>query len=274
MRLRVCAGCCLLLALQQSCQCRESTRPAVEAVAPASPRVAGAALAQRVCSVLQREPAQRRQQCCGGDPERHLASECQSALAPALERGSLSIDAAALEACARASAEQQQGCSWVTPGQPLPPAACQGLTRGRLSAGATCRSALECQSPLHCAGSTPSEPGRCALPGEEGSACATQSDPLAALLFSGDLERAHPSCSGSCSLLTRRCEAASAAAAQRSSGKAASRQTAGSGEACQSDFDCASGGCSAGRCGMKCSVTLAPPSAQGRALAFRRRAAQ
>jgi hypothetical protein len=47
-----------------------------------------------------------------------------------------------------------------------------------------------------------------------------------------------------------------------------------SGEACQSDFECASGGCSAGRCGMKCSVTLAAPGASGPALVFQRRAAR
>lgn len=280
MRLRHRGGAAGLLALLlPSCQCQEAaspdaaTAPAAQ-LAKAAPAAAETALARQVCTLLQREPAQRRAACCGSGAERHLAAECEQVLTAALASGSVSIEASALQACAQASAEEERGCDWVTSSQPLPPAACHGLTRGRRRAGQPCGSSLECESPLHCAGATPSEPGQCAAPAEVGSPCAASSDALATYLFATDRERTHPSCAGHCSLLTRRCEPHAASSAFS---REAPYEKALSGEVCQSDFDCARGGCNAGLCGMKCSVSVAavptaPPAASARLLAFRRRA--
>src|SRR5262245_61351450 len=101
----------LWAALLHGCQCAEAT-PVKSRTEPAPELSSGVTLAQRVCAVLQTEPAQRRAACCGGGADRHLADECALALGGALQRQSLSIDVEALEECARASAEQQRGCDW------------------------------------------------------------------------------------------------------------------------------------------------------------------
>lgn len=241
------------------CQCAEAPRAAPPVRAEAT---TAASLAQTVCDVLQREPAQRRAQCCGAEP-RHFSLECEQALSGALARHALAIDGAALEACAAASAREQAGCDWVTPGQPLPPAVCRVLSRGRVNEGGSCRSTLECAAPLHCAGSTPSEAGHCVAPEPAGSACDATADALATYLFA-ETERQHPVCAGGCSLLTHRCEDEPPATSH-----GGGLRRAQPGEACRSDLECESGGCDAGRCGMKCALALRPSSAQP--LAFQRR---
>jgi len=259
------------------CLCNDAPRP-TPALAPLpsvaqTPAKAAAALASRVCGLLQREPARRRAQCCGSGEARHLGVECEQALAGALERGALAIAGAAVEACAAASVREVVGCDWVTPSQPLPPLACRSLSEGRVAEGGSCRSSLECVAPLHCSGSTPSQVGQCAAPQPDGSACGSTPDALATYLFAGDPERTHPSCAGTCSLLSRRCQAQSSAAESSAVGESPRVDgQALAGQACRSDFDCRVGGCSAGQCGMKCSVALAANRAQGGvpALAFRR----
>ena len=252
---RTCCMRCWLRAmfavLLVGCRCGEAPRsaPPVPAKFPAS----AATLARRVCDVLQRQPAQRRAQCCGAEP-RHFALECEQALGGALARQALEIDEAALEECAAASAREQSGCDWVTPGQPLPPAQCRALARGRVQAGDSCRSALECAASLHCAGSTPSEAGHCAAPEPAGSACEASADALATWLFAAT-ERQHPACAGGCSLLTHQCQD-EPRAAPHATGLARAQP----GEACRSDLECESGGCEAGRCGRKCALTLQPAS--------------
>jgi hypothetical protein len=260
-----------------SCRCNDAPRPA-PALAPLLPSVAQApakpasvALANRVCGLLQREPARRRAQCCSGGEARHLGVECEQALGAALERGALVIDDAAVEACAAASAREVLGCDWVTPSQPLPPPACRSLSEGRVAEGGSCRSSLECVAPLHCGGSTPSQAGHCAVPQPNGSACGSTPDALATYLLAGDAERSHPSCAGRCSLVSRRCEEATPAGDRPAAGESGQ---ALAGAACQSDFDCRAGGCSGGHCGMKCAVAFGASRGQASSspLAFRRRA--
>ena len=173
-------------------------------------------------------------------------------LGAAIAAGRVAVDDAAVERCGAALPAALEGCDWVTPGQPLPPAECRGLTRGRVAAGGVCRSSLECSEALHCEGGTPSEPGRCVAPLAEGMPCRAPSDNLASLLFARDLEQAHPSCVGSCSLVSHRCEKA-----VTSSLALAPTRAALPGESCRTDFDCERGGCtSAGVCGAKCAVTM------------------
>jgi hypothetical protein len=227
------------------------------------PNVAGDASAlepaRQLCHVLQGGPAERRAECCGGRPGGHVESSCIRDLSLALGAGRIEIDSAKVESCTLASARALEGCAWVTPGQPVPPAECQGLIVGRVALGGVCRSSLECQGQLHCEGSSPSQAGRCAAPKAPPAACAPAADGLATYLFVRDLEREHPTCAGTCSLLTHRCEAAppvtgasTAESAQR--GRGSKR----AGEACQTDFDCSQGGCNGnpGTCGMKCAISL------------------
>jgi hypothetical protein len=259
-----------LLAAVPGCLCNDGTPDAVTSVAAASPASEPApdqsALAARVCDLLQRAPAQRRAACCGSGSSRHFAVECEQALGAALSRGSVQLDLDALAQCAAAVAQERDGCDWVTPSQPLPPAACRSLTRGSVPEAGSCRSSLECAGALHCRGGTASEPGHCAAPEPDGSACHAPVDALATYLFAAELERSHPTCSGSCSLTTQRCDAATA-------GREAVAVTrrAQPGDACRSDFDCQLGGCVEGVCGMKCAISFARPSAEQPVLAFRRR---
>jgi hypothetical protein len=219
--------------------------------------------ARQLCHVLQGRPAERRAECCGGRPSGNVESSCVRDLGLALGAGRVELDMARVESCALASARALEGCSWVTPGQPVPPAECQGLVVGRVALGGVCLSSLECQGQLHCAGSSPTRPGRCAAPQAPPAACAPAADALATYLFTRDLEREHPPCAGTCSRITHRCEAAPAtSSAPASPTLAADQHGRGSkrpGEACQTDFDCSQGGCNGnpGTCGMKCAISLA-----------------
>lgn len=242
--------------------CRDEARlraGAVESAPAAPPKAAIAqpsmARAEQVCHLIQGGPAERRSACCGGSVAGHVEAECVRVLGAALAAGRLAIDDGALGHCSEALPSAFAGCEWVTPGQPIPPAECRELTRGLVSAGGACHSSLECATPLHCEGSTPTEAGRCSPALPAGAACRAPSDNLAALLFATDLERAHPVCSGACSLASHRCEAEATAHAEPAIG--ARLGTASPGAACRTDFDCERGGCSAGVCGAKCAVSMA-----------------
>jgi hypothetical protein len=251
---------CTLAVLAQGCRgaAREEAAPGVRLDAAAS----SLGRVTRACHVLQGGPAERRAECCGGRPSSHLESACVRELSLALSAGRIDLDDAKVQRCSEASAVALSGCDWVTPGQPLPPPACEGLTRGRVGLGGTCRSSLECESPLHCEGSTPSQGGRCTAPKAAGEPCGVPADALATYFFARDLDRTHPTCAGECSLVTHRCEAP-AAAPMATGGPPATASSAASGklpgEACLTDFDCRVGGCTGtpGTCGMKCSVSLA-----------------
>jgi hypothetical protein len=213
----------------------------------------GFARAAHVCHLLQGGPAERRAACCGGRPSGHVESECVRELESSLAAGRIELDQGKIQRCSEASARALEGCDWVTPGQPLPPAECEGLTRGRVALGSVCRSSLECESPLHCEGSTPSQSGRCEPPHAVGAPCGASADALATYLFARDVDRTHSSCAGDCSLVTHRCESARA---ERPTASAFGKRA---GEACSTDFDCRVGGCTGnpGTCGMKCAISFA-----------------
>ena len=227
--------------------------------APSAP-----ALGARVCDVLVRKPAQRRAACCQTAPAAPFDA-CVSALDRALSAGRLHVDEGALARCEDAVSRERDGCAWVTPSLPLPPAACDGLFVGALPRGGECRSSLECAAPLHCAGATPAQAGTCAEPLPAGAECARTSDALASYTLSADVEREHPLCDGTCSFGAGKCQALPASVASP-------RPRVAAGEACLSDFDCATGGCdTSGHCGMKCSVSFdAPIAAAAPALVMRR----
>jgi hypothetical protein len=251
---------CSLVVLAEGCRAaaREEAAPSVRLDAAAS----SLGRVTRACHLLQGGPAERRAECCGGGAGSHLESACVRELNLALTLGRIELDDAKVERCSEASAVALGGCDWVTPGQPVPPAECEGLTRGRVGLGGTCRSSLECELSFYCEGSTPSQGGRCTAPKAAGESCSVPTDALAGYLFARDLDRTHPTCAGECSLVSHRCEAPAAMpmpAGEPPPAKATSAVGKLSGEACLTDFDCRAGGCSGtpGTCGMKCSVSFA-----------------
>lgn len=264
-------ACCGLGFSLPSCE-RGPPSEGGKASGSAAPPAASSAAAETLCHVLQGRPAERRSACCSGGSSSYLEKECVRAVTDAERGGRLALDGARLAACSEATERALAGCDWVTPGQPLPPAECRELTRGLVAAGGVCRSSLECAAPLHCQGSTPTQAGHCAAALPVGAACRAPADGLGSYLFARDLERTHPVCAGACSFVTHRCENAEPSACLAGgdcpqglacrAGRCAAAATSGqkrAGEACQTDFDCAVGGCtgSPGTCGMKCAASLA-----------------
>jgi hypothetical protein len=245
--------------------CRESSIGGAPSLPATLSRPASAPpLGARVCDVLVRQPVQRRAACCQTAAAAPFDA-CVSALDRALVSGRLRVDEGALARCQEATMRERDGCAWVTPSSPLPPAACDGLFVGAVPSGGACHSSLECAAPLHCAGATPAQAGTCAEPLPVGAECARTSDALASYTLSVNVEREHPLCDGSCSFGAGKCQASRAASA------ASPKPRVAAGEACRSDFDCATGGCDAsGHCGMKCSVSFDPIAASTPALVMRR----
>lgn len=246
------------------------------------------ALARRTCEALHVLPGRRVGECCGRPAPHYLFDECVRVLGAALQKESVALDPRAVTRCRESVAQSFAGCDWVTPSQPLPPAACQGLVKGRVTEGGPCRSSLECVAPLHCSERAAGEPGRCRAPQAIGAPCASGADPLAAYLLERDVPRSHPLCADFCSALSQRCEALPAVASacvasihcvpgQRCvDGRCAiapKPARAQAGASCASDLDCDTGGCAREgdgqqSCGMKCSASVAGLDPKGQKLAL------
>jgi len=137
-------------------------------------------LAQRLCNLFNGLPAERQAACCkGGKLTVNFETECTRVVSLALSEKHLSLDAAKLAECEKAYKAQLDDCDRVMSLVSPPPDVCTDLFQGSLAAGAVCRSALECQKGLQCAGLGPTDPGHCALPAATGSPCHVIVDPLA-----------------------------------------------------------------------------------------------
>jgi hypothetical protein len=154
-------------------------------------------LATRLCEALHALPAKRKAACCGGAPGFHLAGECARTLSFALRSKAVTLGPEDVDRCVDAIERSLQGCDWVTPLSAPPPAACEGIVRGELAAGARCRSSLECRDGLRCMGAGPTDAGRCVPPPARG-ACGASVDALAASTRQTRSELAHPECAGHC----------------------------------------------------------------------------
>lgn len=181
-------------------------RPQELDVRPVYPALQGPPhpLASRLCGVLHDIPKQRRAACCSQPPEQGIEAECLRNLSGALSSAAVTVEEEAIARCELALKESLQGCDWVAPlpfSPPLP-GACQGLLKGTLKAGAVCRSSLECEGALSCAGVGPTATGRCVPPRESGP-CGPRVDPLGTYTLQSTFERAHPQCTGFCD--RRRC---------------------------------------------------------------------
>jgi hypothetical protein len=265
------------LVLWSGCKCGQeggapATKPAPQAeqreeddVRPVYPMQAGAPspLAQRLCEAIQEIPAKRRASCCESTPGLLLTGECVRMLSAALASGAVKLEAPAVDACVQAMEQAHQGCEWIGPETPPPPAACLGLVRGTLASGAKCRSSLECAEGLRCHGVGPTDPGVCGSPGGAGQLCAISVDALAAYLRQDTLDEAHPECQGHC--FKRQCtdpvalggecglEVQCGPGLHCSEGKCAQGELAGLGQ------PCANGGCQEGaRCVLGVCATPKP----------------
>src|SRR5581483_11578874 len=177
-----------------------ATIPVFLAVVPAAARPAETpeALSHRLCDAVQTLPETRKAQCCRTSASPALAAECARELGRALRDHAVALGAAEVDRCAADSRRQVTGCDWVTPYLPAIPASCRDVVRGRLDAGAHCRSSLECRDGLFCRGGGPSAAGVCASPGGPGAACGGALDTLATYTRQTDVDARHPECDGFC----------------------------------------------------------------------------
>lgn len=196
--------------------------------------------ARAVCDALYLAPERTAARCCGRAAAETnaqvLADRCARSLSAAVASGAAQLDETAATGCAEALAELHSQCDWVGLWQPDVPAACEGMVRGALAAGQSCRSSFECAQGLHCDGVGPTDRGTCAAAKPDGAPCAIAVDPLGSLLRVEADEVGHPECAGYCG--RHRCRAAVAV------GAACTRN-----EECGAGSHCAGDVCVAGRAG-------------------------
>ncbi|HYV45920.1 MAG TPA: hypothetical protein VFA20_13720 [Myxococcaceae bacterium] len=190
----VAPGCkCSRSGTQDAAEDRDRVRPNYDLTGPEDP------LAAKLCDALYKMPEARRAQCCPGGPTTaiNLATKCTPMLSAALRLGGVKLAPEAADKCIAALGAAYQGCAWVGP-NPVPlPAACLGVLTGTLAEGAQCRSSLECQGTLLCAGVGPTDLGKCTPARPPGGHCATAVDALASYTRQ-DAPALHPECDGFC----------------------------------------------------------------------------
>lgn len=262
-----------------------------ESVRPVYPPLAGvpSPLVVRACQALHDVPEKRRADCCKIEPTLVLTSECVRMLGVAVESGAIELAEDDVAACETAQAAQHSDCAHVGPWPLQAAGPCQRLLRGTLTAGARCRSSLECVDGLRCRGVGPTEAGTCATPGATGEPCGGRVDTLATMTRQLGVDAAHPECREACG--RRRCEpvrvlgatcelpsqCGRAARCERGRCVAGAAIPAGGacsgagcapgtrciagtcalpkplGADCATDMECAAG-CVAGRCGPRCDL--------------------
>lgn len=176
-----------------------------DGIEPVYPKIAGPPepLAEKLCAALHDVPAKRRADCCSTTPGFSSANECVRTLSHALRDKSVSLDAAAVDACVAAMNAAHEGCEWVGPTNVSLPSACEGIIRGNIEEKKSCRSSLECAGDLRCLGVGPTDTGVCRKAPPAGYPCALAVDTLAALTRQDALDLQHPECDGYCT--QRRC---------------------------------------------------------------------
>jgi hypothetical protein len=271
---------------------RTGAKPASSAKPSARAAKTPDASALALCTALHDLPAKRRATCCAETPIAVYVDECVRLLSSAVRAGKVRLDDAAVARCAARVEESTRGCDWIAPTLTAAPAECASALSGLVPEGGRCVSSLECSGALHCAGQGASTPGVCKPPQPLEAGCGTSVDSLATYLSLRDVERRKPACADFCALSSHRCEPKPAAGtACHASVNCASDQTctngrceprehpersalASSGGACQSDPDCASGGCvtapdGARTCAKKCSSDLAPLASKSQRTALK-----
>jgi hypothetical protein len=165
----------------------------VEANAPALP------LAEKLCNALTTLPEKKRAECCHAKPSVVITVECTRQLSAAIRHNAIALEEKDVDACIAAFDKTLEGCDWVGPFPPGPPAACQGIFKGKLAAGQRCRSSLECVGELRCKDLGPTAPGKCAPAGAgEETSCGGTVDSLATYARQNDVDKRHPECRDRC----------------------------------------------------------------------------
>jgi hypothetical protein len=195
----------------------------VRPVYPVDPNAPIDPAAQKLCAGLNEMPERKRAACCAATPGIVVTTECTRMLSAAIQTKAAVLDGAAVDACIAAFEKSLEGCDWVGPFPPGPPAVCQGLVKGNVGIGQKCRSTLECSGALRCKGVGPTTPGKCSTPNNSGDLCGGTVDALATYVRQTDFEKEHPECAaGRC--IKHRCAA-----------------PAPEGGACQVTLDCEDG---------------------------------
>jgi hypothetical protein len=164
-------------------------------------------LAEKLCSALTEMPEKKRAACCQTTPGIVVTSECTRTLSAALRDKSVILTETSVDACIAAFDKTLDGCDWVGPFAPGPPAECRGILNGTLADGQRCRSSLECGGSLRCKGVGPTTRGKCGPAKEVGELCGGTIDTLATFVRQNDLDTQHPECaSGHC--IKHRCAGA------------------------------------------------------------------
>lgn len=170
----------------------------VQPVYPVDPKAPPVPIAAKLCEALHAMPEKKRAACCASTPGVVMTTECTRTLSAAIRAKAVTVSEVDVEACAAAWDKALEGCDWVGPFAPAPPAACRGVVKGALAAGATCRSSLECQGSLRCLGAGPTTTGRCGSAKADGDVCGGTVDALATFTRDGDLDKQHPECAHTC----------------------------------------------------------------------------
>lgn len=178
----------------------------VEPVYPIEKDAPAVPVAQKLCEALTTLPEKKRAACCKASPGIVLATECTRQLSAALRHDALTVDDKDVDACIAAFEKTLDGCDWVGPFSPGPPAACQGIFKGKLRAGQKCRSSLECAGDLRCKDLGPTTAGKCGPAGAgEETSCGGTVDSLATYTRQNDVDTRHPECKERC--IKHKCQA-------------------------------------------------------------------
>jgi hypothetical protein len=170
----------------------------VEPVYPIEPNAPPVPLATKLCVGLTEMPEKKRSACCNIAPGIVVTTECVRTLSAALRYKAVEIAEPDVDKCLAAFGKTLEGCDWVGPFAPGPPPECMGILKGKLAAGAKCRSSLECSGDLRCLGVGPTTPGKCGPAKATGEVCGGTVDTLATYVRQNDLDKQHPECKEKC----------------------------------------------------------------------------
>ena len=170
----------------------------VEPVYPVDTKAAPEPLAEKLCDALTTIPESKRAACCKSKPGIVITTECTRQLSAAIRHHALTVEAKDVDACVTAFDKALEGCDWVGPFGPGPPAACKGIFKGQLKTGAKCRSSLECTGVDRCHGLGPTTIGRCGPPATGEESCGGTVDSLATYTRQDDVDKRHPECKDRC----------------------------------------------------------------------------
>ena len=178
----------------------------VEPVYPVETNAAPVPLAEKLCNALTGIIEEKRAACCKAKPGIVLTGECTRQLGAAIRHKAIAVEEKDIDTCIAAINKTLEGCDWVGPFAPGPPAACQGILKGKLAAGQRCRSSLECTGTLRCKELGPTTPGRCGPAGTtQETSCGGTVDTLATFTRQDDVDKRHPECSDRC--IKHKCQA-------------------------------------------------------------------